>query len=107
MKREKSRRISKRRKHTTILLLLFLSLIGFMVFYIWIFNHSNMMFKKIEELQRKEANLLTQNRIASVELDKLSRSDRIIKIASVQLDMVIPAPETLVVIIDPNSIKIN
>lgn len=66
-----------------------------------------MMFKKIEELQRKEANLLTQNRIASVELDKLSRSDRIIKIASVQLDMVIPAPETLVVIIDPNSIKIN
>lgn len=65
------------------------------------------MFREIEELQRKEANLAAQNRIVSVELDKLSRSDRIKKIASVQLDMVVPAPETLVVIIDPNSMKIN
>lgn len=65
------------------------------------------MFREIEELQRKEAKLAAQNRIASVELDKLSRSDRIKKIASVQLDMVVPAPESLVVIIDPNSIKIK
>ncbi len=107
MKREKIRRISKKRKTSAILFILFLSIIGLMVFYIWIYNHTNMMFREIEELQRKEANLAAQNRIVSVELDKLSRSDRIKKIASVQLDMVVPAPETLVVIIDPNSMKIN
>lgn len=107
MRMGKNRRISKKRKNSAILFTLFFSLIGLMVFYIWIYNHTNMMFREIEELQRKEAKLAAQNRIASVELDKLSRSDRIKKIASVQLDMVVPAPESLVVIIDPNSIKIK
>lgn len=93
------KRISRKRKNALILIGLFLTLIGFMVFYVWIFNHTNMLYKEIETLSRKEAGLATQNRILTVQLEKLSRADRIQKIATTQLNMVTPAPETLAVVI--------
>lgn len=93
------KRISRKRKNTIILIGLFLTLIGFMIFYVWIFNHTNMLYKEIETLSRQEAGLATQNRILTVQLEKLSRADRIQKIAKTQLNMVTPAPETLAVVI--------
>lgn len=79
---------------------LFLALVGFMVFYIWIFNYTNILYGEIDKLKREEANLMTQNRIVSVELERLSRADRIINIAMSEMNMYTPAPETLVVIIN-------
>ena len=79
---------------------LFLALVGFMVFYIWIFNYTNILYREIDKLKREEANLITQNRIVSVELERLSRADRIINIAMSEMNMYTPAPETLVVIIN-------
>jgi len=78
---------------------LFFFLIGMMVFYIWIFNYTNQLYKEIETLKREEANLITQNRITSVELDRLARADRIRQIAANEMNMWTPPPETLAVII--------
>jgi len=78
---------------------MFIFLIGMMVFYVWIFNYTNQLYKEIDALKREEANLITQNRISLVELDRLSRADRIKQIANTQLDMWTPQPETLNVII--------
>ena len=78
---------------------LFTVLIGMMVFYIWIFNSTNQLYKEIETLKREEANLVTQNRISSVELDRLARVDRIKQIATTEMNMWTPPPETLTVVI--------
>jgi cell division protein FtsL len=45
---------------------------------------------------------VTQNRLVAIELDQLSRADRIKQIASSEMDMWTPTPETLAVIITYN-----
>jgi len=78
---------------------LFVFLIGMMIFYVWIFNYTNQLYKEIDVLKREEANLVTQNRITSVELDRLARADRIKQIATDEMNMYTPPPETLAVVI--------
>ncbi len=82
------------------MLALFSFLVGSMVLYVWIFNYTNILYKEVDKLRREEANLVTQNRIASVELERLSRADRIINIAMSEINMCTPAPETLAVVIN-------
>jgi cell division protein FtsL len=93
------KKISKNRKKNFIMGSLFVALIGMMIFYIWIFNNTNQLIREIELLKREEANLVTQNRITSVELDRLSRVDRIKRIATTEMNMWTPPPETLTVVI--------
>jgi len=76
-----------------------------MIFYVWIFNYTNQLFANIDILKREEANLITQNRIISVELDGLSRADRITQIASSEMNMWSPQPETLSIIIDVTTVR--
>lgn len=99
------KKISKNRKKNVIMSTLFLLIIGLMVFYVWIFNYTNQLFTKIDVLKREEANLITQNRITSVELDRLSRADRIKQIASSEMNMWSPPPETLAIIIDVTTVR--
>jgi cell division protein FtsL len=96
------RKISKNKKRKLVMFSLFLVLVCFMLFYIWIFNYTNISFKDLEKLKREEANLVTQNRLVAIELDQLSRADRIKQIASSEMDMWTPTPETLAVIITYN-----
>lgn len=51
-------------------------------------------------LESKERELIAQNREIKIEIERLSRSERIQKIAKEQLKMYIPDPETLTVKID-------
>jgi len=97
----KRKNATQRRRKTAapFLGILFTLMIGLMVFYIWIYNRSNMMVKEIEILRREEANLVTQNRLLRLDLDRLSRSDRIKQIAATEMNMVTPVPETLAVVI--------
>ncbi|MGC9363402.1 MAG: cell division protein FtsL [Fidelibacterota bacterium] len=95
----KKKKISKSRRKNLIMGGLFLFLIGMMVFYIWIFNHTNQLYTEINMLKREEANLVTQNRLTSVEIDRLARADRIKQIAMRELNMWTPPPETLTVVI--------
>ena len=88
-----------------IALVLFVVLICFMAFYIWIYNHTHSLLDEIAELRHQEASIATQNRILSVELQNLSRTDRIKQIASEQLNMTTPIPETLAVVINEEIIN--
>lgn len=76
-----------------------------MVFYVWIFNYTNQLCEKIDVLKREEANLITQNRIILVELDGLSRADRIKQIASSEMNMWTPQPETLAIIMEVTTVR--
>ncbi|HCL00727.1 MAG TPA: hypothetical protein DHW42_11565 [Candidatus Marinimicrobia bacterium] len=96
----KRKKISRNKKKNLIMLALFSFLVGSMVLYVWIFNYTNILYKEVDKLRREEANLVTQNRIASVELERLSRADRIINIAMSEINMCTPAPETLAVVIN-------
>lgn len=80
----------------------FVVLVGSMVFYLWLYNHTNALYREIDQLRRKEAGLIARNRIIVVEIEGLSRADRIKNIASTEIEMVTPAPETLAVVINPN-----
>jgi len=93
------RKVSKNKKRKLVMFSLFLVLVCFMVFYIWIFNYTNLLFKDLEKLKREEAKLLTQNRLVAIEIDRLARADRIKQIASSEMDMWTPTPESLAVII--------
>ncbi len=95
----KKKKISKNRRKNMIMSSLFVFLIGMMIFYVWIFNYTNQLYKEIDVLKREEANLVTQNRITSVELDRLARADRIKQIATDEMNMYTPPPETLAVVI--------
>lgn len=95
----KKKKISKSRRKNLIMSGLFFFLIGFMVFYVWIFNYTNQLYKEIDVLKREEANLVTQNRLSSAEIDRLARADRIKQIAIQELNMWTPPPETLAVVV--------
>ncbi len=85
----------------------FVLLVGSMVFYLWIYNHTNALYREIDQLRRKEVGLVARNRILVVEIEGLGRADRIKEIAATAIDMVTPAPETLAVIINPQSLASN
>jgi cell division protein FtsL len=72
-----------------------------MVFYLWVYNHTNALFREIDQLKRKEAGLTARNRMLIVEIEGLGRADRIKNIAMNEIEMVTPLPETLAVILDP------
>ena len=86
--------------HAPVITVLFIILIVFMVFYVWIFNRTNALYQEVADLKRLENEMSAQNKILAVEIEQLSRSDRIKEIASTQLQMVVPVPETLAVVID-------
>jgi len=86
--------------HAPVITVLFIILIVFMVFYVWIYNRTNALYQEVADLKRLENEMSAQNKILAVEIEQLSRSDRIKEIASTQLQMVVPVPETLAVVID-------
>lgn len=75
--------------------------------YIWIFNYTNMLVNDIDSLLAEEARVETEVKLIRAEIDRLSQSDRIQEIASTQLDMVVPSPETIIVVIEPNLVSFN
>ncbi|PIS28214.1 MAG: hypothetical protein COT43_06845 [Candidatus Marinimicrobia bacterium CG08_land_8_20_14_0_20_45_22] len=100
MKANNNRKSKKKVTRNIILFTGFVSFILLALLYLWILNHTNLMFRKVEDLKRKEAMLTTENRMISMDIDRLSRADRITEIASTQLEMVTPIPETVAVIIN-------
>lgn len=104
MKSKINREITGNKLKNFILFSLFLSLVLLAVLYLWTFNHTNLIYRGVEELKRKEATLITENRIIAMDIERLSRADRITEIASTQLDMFIPVPETVAIIINSDII---
>ncbi|MFA4838195.1 MAG: cell division protein FtsL [Candidatus Neomarinimicrobiota bacterium] len=100
MKANNNRKPKTKVTRNLILFMGFISVVLLAVLYLWIFNHTNLMFREVEDLKRKEAMLATQNRMISMDINRLSRADRITEIASTQLEMVTPIPETIAVIIN-------
>jgi len=78
-----------------------------MVFYVWIYNTTNALYREIDQLKRKEASLIARNQMLVVEIESLSRADRIKNIATTEIEMVTPLPETLAVIIDPKILAVK
>lgn len=68
--------------------------------YIWQSNKVDMMMETLSILESKENELIAQNREIKIEIERLSRAERIQKIATEELNMYIPDPETLAVKID-------
>lgn len=95
-----------KRKRMVIGICLFLGLIGSMVFYLWIYNYTNTLYREIDQLRRKEALMVARNRALQIEIETLMRPDRIKTIAMNDIGMVFPNPETLAVIIEPQ-ISVN
>lgn len=102
-----TRKSNHKHKKSLLWISAFLLLVGSMVFYLWIYNHTNALYKEIDQLKRKEASLVAQNRMLVVEIEGLCRADRIKNIASTEIEMITPAPETLAVILDPKLLGIN
>jgi cell division protein FtsL len=84
-----------------------LILVAMSAVYIWIFNYTNMLISDIDSLIAEEMRVETKVKLIRAEIDRLSQSDRIQEIASTQLDMVVPSPETIVVVIEPNFVNIT
>ena len=82
------------------LMLLGLLIIVSGLFYVWEKNKVDMMMENLNILETKESELIAQNREIKIEIERLSRSERIQKIANEQLNMYTPDPETLTVKID-------
>lgn len=53
-----SRKSFRRRKKNLLLIVGFFVLIGSMVFYIWIYNTTNVLYREIDQLKRKEVSLI-------------------------------------------------
>lgn len=88
--------MNRRMKLTVLGLLLILSC----VLYIWKKNKIDLLVDDLVVLQRKEQELRTQTREIEIEIERLSRSERIKRIASEELNMYTPDPETLTVKLD-------
>ena len=88
--------MSRNIKLTVLALLLILSC----VLYIWKKNKIDLLVDDMIILQRKERELKVQNREIKIEIERLSRSERIKRIASEKLNMYTPDPETLTVKLD-------
>ncbi len=88
--------MSRKMKLTVLALLLILSC----VLYIWKKNKIDLMVDDLNLLQRKERELKAQTREIEIEIERLSRSERIKRIATDELNMHSPDPETLTVKLD-------
>jgi len=97
------RRNLQKRRHNLVLLTIFSLLVGSMLFYLWIYNYTNQLYRNIEQLRRQESNLVARNRMTMIEIEHLNRTDRIKNIAANEIEMVTPVPETLAVVIDPKT----
>ncbi len=75
-------------------------IISSLFLYIWKRNKIDMLIDNISILEIQQDRLINENQTITIEIEKLSRADRIKQIASLKLDMVIPAPETLLVVIN-------
>ncbi|MBN2280640.1 MAG: cell division protein FtsL [Candidatus Marinimicrobia bacterium] len=82
------------------LLFLGLLIIASGLFYVWMRNTVDIMMKKLSEKEQREKELITENRELKIDIERLSRSERIQHIAREQLKMVVPDPETLSVTIE-------
>lgn len=91
----------RRRRNLSIAILVIL-IIGSMFFHLWIRNYTNNLYREIERLQRKQGLMVARNRSLQIEIETLSRPDRIKAIAENEIGMTYPYPETLAVIIDPS-----
>jgi cell division protein FtsL len=105
--KQKIYRHSKKKKKIAVLPILFTALISLMVFYVWIFNYTNILYQEVDLQKRERDSMRIKNKTIEVEIEKLSRSDRIKQIACEKLDMVVPEPETLEVVIDPHQSRIQ
>ncbi len=86
-------------KHIKLLIMGVL-IISSLFLYIWKRNKIDMLIDNISILEIQQDRLINENQTITIEIEKLSRADRIKQIASLKLDMVIPAPETLLVVIN-------
>jgi len=102
-----TRKTNRKRKKNLLFTGGFLLLVGSMIFYLWIYNYTNALYKEIEQLRQKEAGQVARNRILVVEIEGLNRADRIQSIASTEIEMVTPTPETLAVVLDPKILAIK
>jgi len=85
----------------------FIASITLMLGYIWTSNEINSLTRDIARLKEIKAKLITQNNIIKADIERLSSADRIKKIASQKLNMVIPKPETLFVVVEKTIGKSN
>ena len=76
-------------------------------YFIFGFNTTNALYREIDQLKRKEASLIAQNQMIVVEIERLSRADRIKNIATTEIEMVTPLPETLAVVIDSKVLAVE
>jgi len=102
-----SRKSFRKKKKNLLLIIGFFVLVGSMVFYIWIYNTTNALYREIDQLKRKEASLIARNQMLVVDIEKLSRADRIKNIATTKIEMVTPLPETLAVVIDSKVLAVE
>jgi cell division protein FtsL len=72
------------------------------VLHIWKKNKIDLMIDRLEILTAKKRELTLQNREIEIAIENLSRSERIKKIATEELGMYTPDPETLTVKLDEN-----
>ena len=93
-----------KRRRNIIITVLMVVLVGSMFTYLWIRNYTNSLYREIEQLQRKEGLLVASNRTLQIEIEALSRADRIKAIAENEIGMVYPYPETLAVVIEPSTL---
>ena len=74
-------------------------MIGLFLGYLWMHNSVTTTIKENVALRKLETSLVNKNKELRGEISRLSRGDRITSIARDRLDMVSPAPESLVVFV--------
>ncbi len=84
-----------------------LALIGLLIIltgllYVWKKNKIDLLLDKLSRKQLQAKKLREKNRKIEIEIERLSRAERIKAKASDQLNMYSPDPETLTVTIDTN-----
>jgi len=107
MHKKITRKNNHKRRKSLLWIAAFFMLVGSMVCYLWIYNRTNALYREIDQFKRKEASLIARNRMLIVEIEGLGRADRIKNIASSEIEMVTPVPETLAVVLDPKYLAIK
>ncbi len=104
----KRTRRSKRKQEFINSILFFLitvfSISGILT-YLWVYNEINITSRENEALKRIRDNIIEENRVLHNDIAGLNRIDRISQIVKKELQMVSPAPESLVVFVDPELLK--
>lgn len=99
MPKKKEKRTSKSDIFFTLSFMIAISLlIAVFLGYLWVHNSVTTTIKENVALRRMEEKLDNRNRELKSQIRRLSRGDRIKRIAREDLGMVIPEPESLVVL---------